>query len=485
VGISTTPPLHRIFVGADGAQAGAKGLVPAPAAADNLKFLRGDGSWSATDYSPAVILAPSSSSRNVIQTTNPAATPLTVKAAAGQTANLQEWQDSTGTTLAQINASGLATLAGANLGFSASSPNLSATLTNFFIPRRPDLTNMVSLDFQDDFAYAHRRPGIITLSTPPSSGDGTEMFVDSSSTTDWNTGTSPFPLQIEVNVSSNPVLANRIGLYSVGLTFRTTGGTSPTHIKIEFWDNSAGAYAAPAYDADVSFAVGQTFWLSPSMSAPSSGSTFHVYKLRVTLSGTNPIPSGTTFRIQRLMLYHAASWDTFHLSIGGGTVYGATTIFPAASAANTVTNAILLDSDYTGTPAAGFGTGLLVRGMSDTTRNRSMSRLYAQWATATDASRKASARWTVFDTVEREVIRIEASGSAGMLGFFGVNAAARQASAALTNNVTAGGSNDVIANFTDLATYANDAATIRNDIYQLARKVKEVSDALRLYGLLS
>jgi len=31
----------------------------------------------------------------------------------------------------------------------------------------------------------------------------------------------------------------------------------------------------------------------------------------------------------------------------------------------------------------------------------------------------------------------------------------------------------------DLTVYANDAAAIRNDIYQLARKLKQVNDALR------
>lgn len=55
----------------------------------------------------------------------------------------------------------------------------------------------------------------------------------------------------------------------------------------------------------------------------------------------------------------------------------------------------------------------------------------------------------------------------------------------LTNNVTSGGTDDTIANYTDLTVYANDAATIRNDIYQLARKLKQVNDALRLYGLLT
>lgn len=51
--------------------------------------------------------------------------------------------------------------------------------------------------------------------------------------------------------------------------------------------------------------------------------------------------------------------------------------------------------------------------------------------------------------------------------------------------MTSGGTDDTIANFTDLTTYANDAAAIRNDIYQLARKLKQVNDALRTYGLLT
>lgn len=75
---------------------------------------------------------------------------------------------------------------------------------------------------------------------------------------------------------------------------------------------------------------------------------------------------------------------------------------------------------------------------------------------------------------------------AGNIGFFGTTAAAQQTSGAnLTNNVTSGGTNDTIANFTDLTTYSNDAATIRNNIYQLARKLKQVNDALRVYGLLT
>lgn len=70
------------------------------------------------------------------------------------------------------------------------------------------------------------------------------------------------------------------------------------------------------------------------------------------------------------------------------------------------------------------------------------------------------------------------------LGFWNAAPVAQQTSAALTNNVTSGGTDDQIDDFTDLSVYANDAAAIRNDIYQLARKLKEVGDALRLYGIL-
>lgn len=69
-------------------------------------------------------------------------------------------------------------------------------------------------------------------------------------------------------------------------------------------------------------------------------------------------------------------------------------------------------------------------------------------------------------------------------GFFNTAPVVKQTSGAdITNNVTVGGTNDTIANFTDLNIYANDSAAIRNDIYQLARKVKQINDGLRAYGL--
>lgn len=76
------------------------------------------------------------------------------------------------------------------------------------------------------------------------------------------------------------------------------------------------------------------------------------------------------------------------------------------------------------------------------------------------------------------------SGGAATIGFLGAAAVVRQTSGAnLTNNVTAGGTDDTITNWTNLTTYSTDAAAIRNAVYQLARKVKQLNDGLRTLGL--
>lgn len=72
------------------------------------------------------------------------------------------------------------------------------------------------------------------------------------------------------------------------------------------------------------------------------------------------------------------------------------------------------------------------------------------------------------------------------VGFYGTAPVAQPTSGAdLTNNVTAGGTNDTIADYSDLSTYANDAAEIRNNFHQLARQLKRVNDGLRDLGLLT
>lgn len=74
------------------------------------------------------------------------------------------------------------------------------------------------------------------------------------------------------------------------------------------------------------------------------------------------------------------------------------------------------------------------------------------------------------------------------IGFFNKAPVSQQTSGAnVTNNVTSGGTDDTVDNIGAAATDTTAAklTDTRNAVYQLARKVKQINDALRLYGLLS
>lgn len=73
-------------------------------------------------FATLVTLSPATSARNVIQPSSASAIPLVVKGAAAQTANLEEWQDSSGTALAYVRSDGgvvgrLASMSGGNSYF--------------------------------------------------------------------------------------------------------------------------------------------------------------------------------------------------------------------------------------------------------------------------------------------------------------------------------------------------------------------------------
>lgn len=79
--------------------------------------------------------------------------------------------------------------------------------------------------------------------------------------------------------------------------------------------------------------------------------------------------------------------------------------------------------------AAGFGPAMNFYGESATDASyRAMAQIDATWATATDASRKARLTLSAYDTAAREGLRIEASGTAPLIGFMGATAIARYSS---------------------------------------------------------
>lgn len=71
----------------------------------------------------------------------------------------------------------------------------------------------------------------------------------------------------------------------------------------------------------------------------------------------------------------------------------------------------------------------------------------------------------------------------GNVGFFATTPVAQQTAAALTNNMTVGGTNEQVDTWTNLVTYATDAAAIRNAVYQLTRKLAQITTGLRNFGL--
>lgn len=115
------------------------------------------------------------------------------------------------------------------------------------------------------------------------------------------------------------------------------------------------------------------------------------------------------------------------------------------SGTTTITDGLTLGHQSTGTPAAGLGIGIALNINSSTTADQNAARLTAEWVVATHASRTARATLNVYDTASREGLRVQASGSAAMIGFLGAAALVRQT---------------VAADATDLAT----AITLVNDI---------------------
>lgn len=133
---------------------------------------------------------------------------------------------------------------------------------------------------------------------------------------------------------------------------------------------------------------------------------------------------------------------------GATSIVGTVTTTSNTALTNSTADVLTVKHNTSGTPATGFGSRVLVQGESSTTVDQSMFDYTTTWATATHASRKARTILNSWDTAARECIRLEASGTAAMLGFFGVAAVVRP-SAYTPTNVTTDRSYDANATTTD------------------------------------
>jgi hypothetical protein len=106
------------------------------------------------------------------------------------------------------------------------------------------------------------------------------------------------------------------------------------------------------------------------------------------------------------------------------------------AATNTITNSFnVTHNSSSGSVAATFGARIYFNLKSTTTADTNAASIETQWVVATHASRTARTTFTTIDYgAAREVIRIEGSGTAALLSFFGVTAVVRPTAYTQTYN---------------------------------------------------
>lgn len=140
------------------------------------------------------------------------------------------------------------------------------------------------------------------------------------------------------------------------------------------------------------------------------------------------------------MGYSTSATHNASICLGGFATSTATNQLTIGSATDPITKIAFPGGAPVLSPASASTIGWIVRGLasqtatlmqlqgiSSTSTAREMADIDAVWATATDASRKARLVLSAWDTSGREGLRIEASGSAPMIGFFGGTANTKQA----------------------------------------------------------
>lgn len=246
---------------------------------------------------------------------------------------------------------------------------------------------------------------------------------------------------------TSPLMLEMTGLSGVG-----TGGSTPIALRISATDSDGGA---ATWNTAAPFAALQFYSADPSASSGAS--------VRAQIGAVMEATAGQTSALVFYTQTAGTALDRGRITSGGVFVVG------AGEASATLTGTTLRGPNATGTNIAGITTTLQA---SLGTGTGAIGVLDFKAAAAAQGSGSAQHTASTYISI------------GGGLAFFGVTKVAQQTrGATLTNSVTVGGSNDVIADFTDLTIYANAAATIRDNLYQLARIVRMHDVALRAYGL--
>lgn len=189
-----------------------------------------------------------------------------------------------------------------------------------------------------------------------------------------------FSSQNQVNLGGGSSLFNAVTDWRIYAAATTTTTTGTTVARITVTGIAAGHTNTPSA------------WLDAAASASAQAS------MRIR-AGSRPTTPNT-----------GDIWDD-----------GALVAYQVNSTTNAVVNSLKLERGSSGTPAAGFGLGIVAQLESSTTDTQDAGRLTWAWSTATHASRAAVGILSAYYTsTEREAIRWVADSSTVKVGIAGV-----------------------------------------------------------------
>ncbi len=183
-----------------------------------------------------------------------------------------------------------------------------------------------------------------------------------------------------------------------------------------FRDTNAGDSTNPVSLAIGNLGTSQGYFLVQYTNAAASGAPQAQFSFQPRNNAGSTIINPANITIAKTA---GADTASIALAVTAGSLTldsaGSTTAKLTDSATASVVNIATLGHNSSGTPAASFGTGLLITGQSNTTVDRSMGRVRTFWSTSTDASRASKMVLSTFAIgAEVDVLTLDSTGSASV-----------------------------------------------------------------------
>ena len=227
-------------------------------------------------------------------------------------------------------------------------------------------------------------------------------------------------LQANVNHASSGTSALASALY--GQTVMSGTGTM---------SSTNGVYSIVTSSSGGTVTTGRGLLTGPTIESSGNIGTFiGVQSQQPLITGSGSVQNYTGIQVDNIPTSVAGTRRAFYY---GGTVpfvvegdgdVGIGTETPAArqdlvlenSTTNAIDNVLRIEHASTGTPAAGFGSGIQFQLESSSTANRDAGRIATIWTTATDASRTSAMTFATVNAANdiAERLRIEGDGDVGI-----------------------------------------------------------------------